>query len=169
MPRYLLAIVLPNKLEIQLKQIYQHTFHQPCPVRTLHCTLIPPFTFKNEFTQIATTSQLEKIPPPSHQFEFGTPNIFIPKLRQILFLPIVPAEPLRELYKEIIEIDASAIHIETNAFSNNLLPEFIPHITLHYNFEGQANQLVMPEIKFNLPSPQILVETGPGIWDPYQA
>ena len=163
MTRYLIAIVLPSSLELAVRRYYQQTFNEPCYIHTLHCTFISPFILNESITPDIL---LKKITVPPDTFQFGVPNVFVQKSKNVLYLPIIPPEPLAVLYKEIFTMTAPSVHIETNAYNGGVLPEYLPHVTVNYNFKGEISQFLAPQITFNLPTPQLLIETGPGIWVP---
>jgi hypothetical protein len=164
MARYLLAITLPSSVETALRDSYLQVFGKPLPVRTLHCTFIPPFVLKKGQTLVSLKALLKDTPPLIEQFSFGAPGLFVLKSRKIAYVQVLPSEPLQKIYDSIIEATKPIVDIETKAFKDNKLPAYLPHVTLNYNFRGDIAQFVPPSTTFPIPSPQLLTETGPGFW-----
>lgn len=165
--RYLIAILLPQDLEQKLRAAYLAAYKTACKVKTLHLTLIPPFTLQSEDKIAQIQMYLSKLPRFRQAFTVDTPNVFVQYKRKILYLPVLPPKPVKTLYDELSHQYQNHMDIDVSKYSNRKVPEFVPHITLAYNFKGDHNILKFPNESFTLPKPELLKEQSPGVWLPH--
>jgi len=164
--RYLIASLLTPQSDQDLRKSYQDFFNHPCPIRTLHLTFIPPFTTNSTHLPLIL-SAIKQLPQ--------MPTIFVPKQpelfnhgRKILYLPLTPIEPLGEIYHTLLPSIRHLITFESADFPADTIPEFLPHLTLNYDFNDQLYPFSLPSsLTLNLPT--LLNEFDPGIWQPYQS
>lgn len=166
--RYLIAIPLPQALADELRRRFQKIYHEPLRVKFIHSTMIPPFTIKDAETLVHVTSYLNELPEWQTQFQFGKPGMFRHS-RNIFYVPLIEenqTSELHDVYTRLVKKLRPLITIEATDFKKNELPRFLAHVTLSYNFSGDMNALLLPTDSFSLPKPQLLQESGPGLWVP---
>lgn len=161
--RYLIASLLEPQSDQRVRQAYQDAYNEPCRVRTLHLTYIPPFTTS---TINSVISRLQSIPIPPLTYTPQSPDLFKRK-RHILYLPLQPAAPLQTYVQTLLPLIRQYITFEATDFPKNEIPDFLPHITLSYDFKLNQAPLQPPATVTVLP-PALLEETGPGIWQSRQ-
>ncbi len=157
--RYLIASLVSQETDRQLRQLFADTYHRPCTIKTLHLTFIPPF-------QIALQGQSLKVNYPNliqNQFAVEDQGVFA-NTRNILYLPLLPKEPLQDYYNQLLPQIRSQISFAASDFPKDTVPDFLPHITLDYNFSGSIIPFSNP-ININLEPASLLSETTPGIWE----
>lgn len=162
--RYLIASLPNQSTDTLLRHSYEQAFNSACPVRTLHLTLIPPFT-TDHLNLSSIQEKLATLPPFPERFTALAPKTFN-RHRQILHFPLEPQENLNHIYQTLLTQIKPLITFESADFAANQIPEFLPHITLDYNFTANLSLLTPPKSPLILTPPQLLTETGPGIWHP---
>jgi len=158
--RYLIASLVSPQTDRLLRQLFADTYHRPCTIKTLHLTFIPPF-------QIALQGQSLKVNYPNlvqNQFTAENQGVFA-NTRQILYLPLLPKEPLQHYYNQLLPQIRSQISFAASDFPKDTIPDFLPHITLDYDFSGSILPFSHP-IDITLEPVSLLSETAPGIWQP---
>lgn len=156
--RYLIASLVSPQTDQQLRQLYADTYHRPCTIKTLHLTFVPPFNLQGQSLKVNYPNLIQ------NQFAVEDQGIFA-NTRQILYLPLLPKEPLQDYYNLLLPQIRSQISFTASDFPKDTIPDFLPHITLDYNFSGSIIPFSNP-ININLEPVSLLTETAPGIWQP---
>jgi 2'-5' RNA ligase len=160
--RYLIASLPDQSTDTLIRHIYRQAFAKACPVRTLHLTIIPPF-LTDHLNISPIQESLASISTFPSALTATAPQIFN-RHRQILHFPLEPKEILGQIYQTLFTQIKPLITFETTDFAANEIPEFLPHITLDYNFTANLSLLTPPESPLIFTPPKLLTETAPGIW-----
>ncbi len=161
--RYLVASLLTADSETQIRHSFEATYHTPCTVKTLHLTFLPPFTTQVE--NLSTITQALQQIPPIPSLTFSHQAIFEHK-RRILHLPLESKQTLTAIYQQLFSELRPLLTFNTTDFATDTIPEFIPHLTLSYNFESEIIPLIDPPQTLIFDPTSLLQENGPGLWQP---
>jgi 2'-5' RNA ligase len=155
--RYLIAVPLPQEQADLLRHLYHQTYRKPLTIKFLHLTLIPPFLF-------TSAPHLPEVPTLDNSFHFAPAAVFTQYQRRILYLPVLPPEPLRAIHNQLARILKNQIILDTKPYTNQEVPAFLPHITLDYKFTADPADFSPPQAAITLPAPELFQEHGPGLW-----
>jgi hypothetical protein len=160
--RYFIASLLAPLSDQHVRESYRQAFNADCPIKTLHLTFIPPFTLPLPEILLPI---LRALTLSQTRYHADRPDIFS-RNRQILYLPVLPAQPLQQYYQQLLPQLRPHITFDVTGFPPDQIPDFLPHITLDYDFTHQLD-LKLPALPIELAQPNLLYEQGPGIWKPY--
>ncbi len=159
MTRYLVASLLTSFSDQEVRTSYQHIFKQPCLVHTLHLTYIPPFHLtKGDLPDIPGYQPL----PPLPIISFG---LFSVTKRQILYAQL-DSPILHQWATELHTLFNPHITILSDNFPSHVEPEFLPHISLDYDYKGTSLLPLKSKLTIQLQPPQLLCESARGVWIP---
>jgi 2'-5' RNA ligase len=102
----------------------------------LHLSLVFSFNLKNGYDEKWLIERLIKVRFRPIAAKLTIPGLFEQQGKQILYLTVEPYDELMDLHRRINKTIGKGTEIETTGFDGGELPDFWPHITLDYDFDG---------------------------------
>lgn len=135
MKRYFIGYKLPPNPDRALRRWYLRNFAAEIPVKQLHICLVPAFSLKKSGSTNEVKNVLGKISKINqNSFSFSTLAVFNQFNKHILYLPIKPAKPLRELSQKLKSRLADYLEYDLSVYQNRQIPRYLPHVSLNYDF-----------------------------------
>ena len=98
---------------------------------------------------ILSGSSLEKVRNilfESFEARLSKLSVWEQKDKKILVVEVEPKEKFQKIFGEVLLALRSDIVFDKSVFSEGLLPNFLPHITIDYDFNGDVSKLDKQEL-----------------------
>lgn len=168
MKNYMIAFHLPEGIDGKIKNVYREVFKKEIPISNLHLTLLPPFSLR-EIDPSELNEKLSTVVSKMFTVTLGRPRIFKNKHKNNLYVEVNPKNEVEDYYKELKQNFKDLIKFDTSVYEGKKLPQFLPHISLDYDFTFSEDKLGLigkrfPKEDFKLLGPAIYIEKSPEMW-----
>jgi 2'-5' RNA ligase len=156
--RYAVWIEIPPEVVDFLRGFYLRKTGKGISVRSVHLSILWPF-FLNEKTDEKTIfDKFKSILVDSFEAKLLKFLVWEQKNKKILVVVVEPRERFKKIFNEVLAKLRDDIVFDKSVFSEGKLPEFLPHITIDYNFadsedggnEGELGKCFFTVDKMNL-------------------
>lgn len=122
--RYAVWVEVPQKIGLISK------------VKTPHLSILWPFYLNAGVAKETILKKIKNISFESFEARLSKLSVWEQKDKKILVVEVEPKDKFQKIFGEVLLVLRSDIVFDKSVFSEGLLPSFLPHITLNYNFDG---------------------------------
>ena len=137
--RYAVWIELPFEMVELLRDFYIKKSGKKLPVKNLHLSILWPFYLNAGVTEEIILEKLKNILFENFEAKLLKLLVWEQKNKKILVVEMEPKSKFQKIFGEILMVLRKDIVFDKSVFSEGLLPDFLPHITLNYNFDGDIS------------------------------
>ncbi|KKR67333.1 MAG: hypothetical protein UU09_C0032G0015 [Microgenomates group bacterium GW2011_GWA2_40_6] len=132
--RYAVWVEVPQKIGLISK------------VKTPHLSILWPFFLNTGVTEKNILEKVRNILFESFEARLSKLSVWEQKDKKILVVEVEPKEKFQKIFGEVLLALRSDIVFDKSVFSEGLLPNFLPHITIDYDFNGDVSKLDKQEL-----------------------
>ena len=133
-------------------------------VKTPHLSILWPFFLNSGVTEKTILKNIKNISFDSFEAKLSKLSVWVQKNKKILVVEVEPQKTFQKIFGEVLLILRSDIVFDKSVFSDGLLPSFLPHITLDYDFKGAVEEVNSKESIFEVSKIGLFREEEGGKW-----
>ena len=139
--KYTVVYVIPEDICLLLEEKCRRATGKDLPTHNLHISFTFSFFLKEGYGEAWLLRQVKENafePISAWLTSFET---FSQLNKKILYVRVEPFEELVNLQKQIIGSIQAGVEVDLTVYSDRVVPEFVPHISLDYEFAGDETIL----------------------------
>jgi len=141
--RYAVWVEVPQKIGLISK------------VKTPHLSILWPFFLNTGVTEKKILEKVRNISFESFEVRLSKLSVWEQKNKKILVVEVEPKEKFQKIFGEVLLALRSDIVFDKSVFSEGLLPSFLPHITIDYDFKREISTLQNQELNETFPAEKV--------------
>jgi 2'-5' RNA ligase len=134
------------------------------PVKNLHLSILWPFFINSGVAEEAILKKIKNISFECFEAKLSKSLVWEQKNKKILVVEVEPKEKFQKIFGEVLLTLRSDILFDKSVFSEGLLPSFLPHITIDYDFKGKIEEINLKESVFKVSEVDLYREEERGKW-----
>lgn len=133
--KYIVAFAVPPYVKEVIKEGYLKVTGRKLPASNLHISLIYPFFIHSSYSEEWVLNKLKNYDFISIDSRLSDIDVFRQE-KDLLYVSVEPENDYLASYLTVNRILRPGIHIDTKPFLNGELPDYVPHIGIDYDFNG---------------------------------
>lgn len=140
-PKYAVVYRVPNYVNTVLAGAYERCVGRSLPVTSPHISMSFPFYLNDGYGEEWLSRAINLV----HFLEIGAwlseVSYFSQQNKKILYASVEPFASFYSLHLQVSQAIRPGAHYDVTVFDGGVLPSFLPHLTLDYDFDGDAYTL----------------------------
>ncbi|MEK7527870.1 MAG: hypothetical protein AAB574_02550 [Patescibacteria group bacterium] len=164
--RYAVWVEIPLATVDFLKSFYLKKSGKDLTIENLHLSILWPFFINNGVTEETILEKIKNISVGNFEARLSKLLVLEQKNKKILAAEVEPKEKFQKIFGEVLMSLRNGIVFDKSVFSEGILPSFLPHVTIDYDFNGDMSTLQKQELDetFLVEKVDLYREEGEGRW-----
>jgi 2'-5' RNA ligase len=140
-PKYALVYRVPEYVRLALSGAYERCLGRSLPVTTPHISFTFPFYLHEGYGEEWLGNVSSSLVFDEIGAWLSGVSSFSQHTKKILYIAVEPTPALYALNLQVSQAIRSAAHYDLSVYDGGVLPSFLPHLTLDYDFDGDGYTL----------------------------